>query len=97
MKRLLTPTLLVTSLLLTGCGRNNIRYEPPVFPVEREARFEILGDGLLFNTAQDLYVYKDWLVLPALDMQTRKTLHIYDKHTGAPVAGARTTLCTTTT
>ena len=33
MKRLLTPALLVTSLLLTGCGRNNIRYEPPVFPV----------------------------------------------------------------
>ena len=87
MKHLLTPALLVTSLLLTGCGRNNIRYEPPVFPVEREACFEILGDGLLFNTAQDLYVYKDWLVLPALNMQTRKTLHIYDKHTGAPVAG----------
>ena len=86
MKRLLTPALLVTSLLLTGCGRNNIRYEPPVFPVEREACFEILGDGLLFNTAQDLYV-----VPSGKDADRARP----SRGTGHRPYG--TTLCTTTT
>ena len=53
MKRLLTPALLMTVLLLTGCGCTD-RYREPEFPTERSARFELIGEPLTLRDAGDI-------------------------------------------
>jgi len=82
----LGTALLIASAIMTGCGRNEIKYSAPKFETEAEARFEVFSEELEFNAINDIYSYKSCLAVVAWNPAAGSWLHVYDKETGKFIA-----------
>lgn len=72
----------IAGLMLLCVSCNDIVYTEPEFPVERDAKWEIVSDVLYFNVVYDLFVYKSFILMVAYDNRTGTVLKVYDKGTG---------------
>ena len=75
-------TVFMAGLIVLCVSCNDTVYAEPEFPVDREAKWEIVSDVLYFNVAYDLFEYKSYILLVAYDNRTGTVLKAYDKETG---------------
>ena len=82
-KRGATELILLLSILcLYSCEQKQDEYSIPKFKKELSKEFDLLGKELEFGSVNSIGLYKDYLVLVALDSRTSRFLHIVDKRTG---------------
>lgn len=74
--------LLLSILCLYSCEQRQDEYSIPKFKKELSKEFELLGKELEFGSVSSIGLYKDYLILIALDSRTSRFLHIVDKRTG---------------
>ena len=71
-------------LLVSSCSvKNRARYELPEFSSESEGVFEVLTDTLYgFSAISDIAVYEDKVIVSAVNLESGKCIHVFDKNTG---------------
>jgi hypothetical protein len=89
--KLLKESAIVSLLLVLslGCNRQGEgQYHFPVFSREYEGHFEFIGDPLMLDGANHIYLYEDYICLVEPNIQNGSSFHVFDKHDGHPLSDA---------
>ena len=82
----LISAAILCAAFVTACNSTaSTGYGLPKFPEVLDGELRILSDDIQFNDVNDLFSYKEYLIVVAYESKTGKNLHIYDKSTGAKI------------